>query len=139
MNTDTQTQTETPFDESPEPVADSRVAELLDKYEHLFWDHAGSGIGRNSGNPAEVSTEWAPNEIHASRGYKKGDNPFPPGYVRADKAALAGMDEKRLENVKANIECMSANGMSTAEISDVLRVLENDVRKEQRRLMRERM
>lgn len=125
------------IESSPDWTPDQREAALWGQYEHLFANHADKA--RNALDPCEVSTEWVPNEFHARRGYKKGDNPFPPGYVRAEKAVMAGMDKARLENVKANIECMSANGMSTADISDVLRVLENDVRKELRRLMRKRM
>lgn len=122
--------TEDEIESSPDWTPEQREAALWDKYEHLFWDHKGSAIGRSANDPPEVSTEWAPSEIHAARGYKKGDNPFPPNYVRAEKASMAALDEKALENVKANIECMSANGLTTAEISDVLRVLECDVLEE---------
>lgn len=124
------------IEDSPEMTAKEREAALWDRYEHLFWKNEGS-VGRSANDPPEVKTEWAPNEIHASRGYKKGDNPFPPGYVRAEKVGIASLEGSKLENIVANIGCMTRNGMNAEEISDVLRVLECDVETERERLRRE--
>lgn len=131
-----ETDTEDEIEDSPEMTAKEREAALWDRYEHLFWKHEGS-VGRSANDPPEVKTEWAPHEIHNARGYKKGDNPFPPGYVRAEKVDISELEGSRLENIVTNIECMTRNGMNAEEISDVLRVLECDVLAERERIRRE--